>query len=82
MHELVDEVVTSSFTYRLASSISEQKSTAQHDSYSMVLYQTALAHPVLCIYSYIYLPSFPDLSGVSQFKQTSPGLTILVFSFG
>ena len=81
MHELVDEVVTSSFTYRLASSISEQKSTAQ-DSYSMVLYQTALAHPVLYIYSYIYLPSFPDLSGVSQFKQTSPGLTILMFSFG
>ena len=25
-----------------------------------------------------YLPSLPDLSGVSQFKQPSPGLTILV----
>ena len=31
------------------------------------------------IYSYnTYLPSLPDLSGVSQFKKSSPGATILV----
>ena len=33
------------------------------------------------IYSYTYLPSLPDLLGVPQFKQTSPGLTILVCFF-
>ena len=32
----------------------------------------------LC-YSNAYLPSLPDLSGVSQFKKSSPGLKILVY---
>ena len=35
------------------------------------------------VYSFLtktvaYLPSLPDVSGVSRFKQSSPGLTILV----
>ena len=47
--------------------------------YIYVYYIYIYIYIYVYIYSYTYLPSLPDLLEISQFfKQTSPGLTILV----